>query len=66
MEHFDYEGSDLSSDIGFLTNTGRGFLENHKTTKPAYNVRPLSARLTLAALAAMFLTYQMTTTSNVL
>ena len=27
MEHFDYEGSDLSSDIGFLSNTGPDLLE---------------------------------------
>ena len=30
--------------IGFLSNTGPDPLENHKATKPAFNVRPSSAR----------------------
>ena len=29
--------------IGFLSNTGLHPLENHKTTKPAFNVGPLLA-----------------------
>ena len=31
-------------DIDFLNNTGPGPLENHKATKPTFNVRPSSAR----------------------
>ena len=30
--------------IGFLSNTGPEFLENHKATKPAFNVGPSLAR----------------------
>ena len=30
--------------IGFLSNTGPDPLKNHKTTKPAFNVWPSSAR----------------------
>ena len=30
--------------IGFLSNTGPDLLKNHKATKPAFNVGPLSAR----------------------
>ena len=30
--------------IGFLSNTGQGLLKNHKATKPAFNIGPLSAR----------------------
>ena len=30
--------------LGFLSNTGPDPLKNHKATKPAFNVRPLSAR----------------------
>ena len=30
--------------IGFLINTGLNSVENHKATKPSFNVRPLSAR----------------------
>ena len=30
--------------IGFLSNTGPDLLENHKATKPAFNVGPSSAR----------------------
>ena len=30
--------------IGFLSNTGSDPLENQKTTKPAFNVRSLTAR----------------------
>ena len=30
--------------IGFLRNVGRDALKNHRTTKPAFNVRPSSAR----------------------
>ena len=30
--------------IGFLSNTGPDRLENHKASKPAFNVRPPSAR----------------------
>ena len=30
--------------IGFLSNTGPDPLKNHKATKPAFNVRPSSAR----------------------
>ena len=26
--------------IGFLSNTGPDLLKNHKTTKPAFNLRP--------------------------
>ena len=29
--------------IGFLSNTGPDLLENHRATKPAVNVEPLSA-----------------------
>ena len=31
-------------DIGFLSNTVPDHLKNHKATKPAFNVGPLSAR----------------------
>ena len=31
--------------IGFLINTGPDPMENHKATKPAFNVEPSSARL---------------------
>ena len=30
--------------LGFLSNTGPDLLKNHKATKPAFNVGPLSAR----------------------
>ena len=30
--------------LGFLSNTGPDLLKNHKATKPAFNVVPLSAR----------------------
>ena len=30
--------------IGFLSNTGPGPLKNHKSTKPEFNVAPLSVR----------------------
>ena len=33
--------------IGFLCNTGSDLLKNHKAAKPAFNVGPSSARLTL-------------------
>ena len=33
-----------SQNLGFLSNTGPDLLKNHKATKPAFNVRPLSAR----------------------
>ena len=33
-----------SQNIGFLSNTGRESLKNHKATKPATNVEPSSAR----------------------
>ena len=33
-----------SQKIGFLSNTGPDLLKNHKATKPAFNVGPLSAR----------------------
>ena len=34
--------------IGFLSNTRPDLLKNHKATKPAFNVGPLSARQLLA------------------
>ena len=34
--------------IGFLSNTGPDPLENHKATKPAFNVGPSTARVSLA------------------
>ena len=33
-----------SQKIGFLSNTGPDLMKNHKATKPAFNVGPLSAR----------------------
>ena len=33
-----------SQKLGFLSNTGKDPLNNHKATKPAFNVGPLSAR----------------------
>ena len=30
--------------LGFLSNTGPHLLKNHKATKPAFNIGPLSAR----------------------
>ena len=33
-----------SQKIGFLSNTGPDLLKNHKATKQAFNVGPLSAR----------------------
>ena len=33
-----------SQTLGFLSNTGQDPLNNHKATKPALNVGPLSAR----------------------
>ena len=33
-----------SQKLGFLSNTGQDPLNNHKATKPAFNVGPLSAR----------------------
>ena len=32
-----------SQKLGFLSNTGQDPLNNHKATKPAFNVGPLSA-----------------------
>ena len=34
--------------IGFLSNTGPDPLENHKATKPAFNVGPSTAHISLA------------------
>ena len=31
-------------DIGFLNSTGPDPLENHKATKPVFNVRPMAVR----------------------
>ena len=33
-----------SQKLGFVSNTGQDPLKNHKATKPAFNVGPLSAR----------------------
>ena len=35
---------EISKNIGFLRNTGPNSLQNHKATKPAFNVGPSSAR----------------------
>ena len=40
-----------SQKIGFLSNTGPDLLKNHKATKPAFNVGPLSARQPLTSLS---------------
>ena len=37
-------GAEKSQNIGFLSYTGPDPLKNHKATKPAFNVGPLSAR----------------------
>ena len=36
--------TETSQNIGFLSNTSLDPLKNHKATKPAFNVGPLSAR----------------------
>ena len=43
--------TEKSQRIGFLSNTGPDLLKNHKATKPAFNVGPLSARQPLTKLS---------------
>ena len=49
MSLADPEGGPLSpplknhKNLGFLSNTGPDLMKNHKATKPAFNVGPLSA-----------------------